>query len=432
MTTNPSSKATPQPTGGFHGWRIAGYAAVALAMTAPGQTVAVSAFVDPLIADLGISRSTISTAYLIGTLTGAAALPAIGRLIDRHGVRHCMLVIAAVFGAVLVALSTVSGIVGLTAGFVGIRMAGQGALSLAATTLTAHWFRRRRGLAMGIASAVGAAGISLAPLLLERLIAHHGWRTAWLVEGLLVWTIVIPIALFGIRNRPEDIGQQVDGAAANAHPASRAQTDLTHRQALRTPYFWVLSASVATSGLLTTAIAFHQISLLTERGLTSAAAAANFLPQTVAGIAATLLVGALIDRANPRVTLLVSMVGLAAALAWATQATPGWSALGFGVAIGAASGAIRTAEAALTPRLFGIGHLGTIRGTVTAVNVGSTAFGPVMFALGHDLTGSYTSALLIGAALPLAVGAAATLAPLPAEEGHATPRRAHRSSSTAR
>nr|WP_230416900.1 MFS transporter [Micromonospora tarapacensis] len=385
-------------------------------MTAPGQTVAVSAFVDPLIADLGISRSAISTAYLIGTLTGAAALPAIGRMIDRHGVRSCMLIIAAVFGAVLIALSTVSGIIGLTAGFVGIRMAGQGALGLAATTVTAHWFRRRRGFALGLVSAVGAAGISLAPLLLERLIAHHGWRTAWFVEGLLVWAIVIPIALLGIRNRPEDIGQQVDGASADSHPAGSHVADLDHRQALRTPYFWVLCGSVATSGLLTTAVAFHQISLLTERGLTTAAAAANFLPQTLAGLAMTLLVGAIVDRANPRGVLLAAMAGLAAALVWATQVTPGWSALGFGMAIGAASSAIRTAEAALTPRLFGVAHLGAIRGTVTAVNVGSTAFGPVLFALGHDLTGSYNGALLIGTALPLAVGAAALLAPLPAHE----------------
>ncbi|MFI6066738.1 MFS transporter [Micromonospora sp. NPDC051227] len=423
MTTTLPSTSAPTPTGGFHGWRIVGFAAVALAMTAPGQTVAVSAFVDPLIADLGISRSAISTAYLIGTLTGAAALPAVGRLVDRYGARRCMLVIGVVFGAVLVALSVVSGIVGLTAGFVGIRMAGQGALGLAATTVTAHWFRRRRGFALGVVSAVGAAGISLAPLLLERLIAVHGWRTAWLVEGLAVWAVVIPVAVFGIRNRPEDVGQRVDGGEGDARFGCGVLADLSHRRALRTPYFWVLAASVATSGMLTTAVAFHQISLLTERGLTAAAAAANFLPQTIAGIAATLLVGALIDRTSPRVVLPAAMVGLTVALVWATRVGPGWSALGFGVAIGAASSAIRTVEAALTPRLFGLGHLGAIRGTVTAVNVGSTAFGPVLFAVGHDITGSYTQALLIGSTLPLAVGVAAILAPLPGAERRSRRRR---------
>ena len=50
---------------------------------------------------------------------------------------------------------------------------------LTATTLTALWFTRRRGTALGIVSAVGAAGISLAPVVLERLIATTSWRTAW-------------------------------------------------------------------------------------------------------------------------------------------------------------------------------------------------------------------------------------------------------------
>lgn len=97
-----------------------------------------------MIADLGVSRSAISTSYLIGTLTGALAMPWIGRALDRHGVRRTMAVIGAVFGAVLIALATVTSLAGLTAGFVGIRMAGQGALGLTATTATALWFSRRR------------------------------------------------------------------------------------------------------------------------------------------------------------------------------------------------------------------------------------------------------------------------------------------------
>lgn len=398
----------------FHGWRIVAYASVALAMTAPGQTLAVSAFIDPMITELGMTRAAVSTAYLIGTLTGAAALPAIGIGIDRYGVRRCMAIIGAAFGTVLIALSLVTEIVGLTAGFVGIRLAGQGALGLAATTVTAHWFLQRRGTALAVVSAVGTAGISLAPVLLERLIALQGWRTAWLIEGLAVWAIVIPIALLGIRNRPAEIGQHVDGRSDAGTGPDSGPVGVTRAVALRTPYFWVLAAAVATAGMLTTAVGFHQISLLTERGLSTTAAAANFLPQTVAGLAATLVVGPLVDRRRPRALLAVAMAGLGAALVWATVITPGWSAIGFGVAIGAASAAIRTVETALTPRLFGTAHLGAIRGALTAINVGSTAFGPLLFALVHDATDSYQAALLGCAVLPAVVGTAALLTALPA------------------
>jgi MFS family permease len=412
----------------FHGWRIVTYASIVVAMTAPGQTAGVSPFIDPMMAELGLSRSAVSTTYLIGTLTGAACLPLVGRLVDRHGSRAAMVVIGGVFGAVLIGLSLVSGIVGLTAGFVGIRLAGQGALGLAAVTVVAHWFTRRRGTALGIVSAFGSAGISLAPILIERLIAFHGWRTVWLIEGLAVWAIVIPIALLGIRNRPADVGQHIDG-----QPAPRAghqpPAGATRGVALRTPYFWVLAGGVSTSGLLGTAVVFHQISLLGARGLTPAQAAAVFIPMTAAGLAATLLVGYLIDRLDrPRLLVVTSMCLLALSLAWATVATPGWSAWAYGALMGAASNAIRALEAALTPRMFGTDHLGAIRGVMTALSVASTAAGPLIFALVYDATGSYTAILLASLALPLAVAIAALTTGLPTAEPPVTPHQAGRGS----
>ncbi len=149
----PSVSAIDSPGPPFHGWRVVGLSAVALGATAPGQTAAVSAFIDPMITDLGITRSQMSLAYLTGTLAGAAMMPWVGRAVDRYGVRRTMAAVGLVFGGVLLALATVSSLVGLTAGFVGIRMAGQGALGLAATTVTALWFARRRGFAIGVVSA---------------------------------------------------------------------------------------------------------------------------------------------------------------------------------------------------------------------------------------------------------------------------------------
>jgi MFS family permease len=410
----PGSAPTAQEP--FSGNRIVVISAVALAATAPGQTAAISAFIDPMIAGLGVSRSAISTSYLIGTLTGAAAMPWVGRALDRYGVRRTMAVIGAVFGAVLIALAAVTSLVGLTAGFVGVRLAGQGALGLTATTATALWFSRRRGTALGLVSAVGAAGISTAPILLERLVATVGWRAAWAVEGLLVWAVVIPLALLGMRDRPSDVGQHVDGVApAEGQPAAE-DWGVPRRAAMRTGFFWIVTASVAASGMLGTAVAFHQISLLGEQGLSPVEAAGNFLPQTLAALLATLATGALVDRTSPRWVTSTSMVLLAAGLLAGTAVSPGWSAIGFGVLIGAAGGSIRTLEAAAFPRYYGTAHIGSIRGFVVAVSIGSTAFGPLLFALVHDATGSYDPALLAGAALPALLAAVALFARPPALE----------------
>ena len=174
--------------------------------------------------------------------------------------------------------------------------------------------------------------------------------------------------------------------------------------------------------MLATAVAFHQISLLGERGLSPTEAAANFLPQTVAALVATFTVGALVDRVAPSAALAGCMLLLAGALVWGVVVTPGLSALGFGLVLGAAGGGIRTLEAATVPRVFGTLHLGSVRGLVALFSVGSTAFGPLLFAVVRDVTGSYTGVLLAGATLPVLVAAAAVAVRTPGTERNVVPR----------
>lgn len=385
-------------------------------MTAPGQTIGVSVFIDPMLASLELSRSQVSGAYLVGTLTGAVTLPRVGRWIDRTGVRLSTAVVAAAFGTVLVAMSGVVGLVTLVAGFTGIRLLGQGSLTLASTTSVALWFDRRRGLALGITTAAGAAAMSLAPLALAAGIARFDWRPTWSLAGLAVWTVVVPLAWWGLRDRPADVGQLVDGGP----PTDRRDratdvtaVDWTRPEAVRTLMFWTVAAAVTTSGLIGTALGFHQISLLGERGLTVAEAAANFLPQTGAAIVGTVAMGVLVDRVPPRVLVAASMTALAAAMILAQLAAPGLLAVAFGVAVGLGGGSIRTLEAAAIPRYFGVAHLGALRGLVMALTVGGTAFGPLLLAVGFERYGSYAPALNMLLVLPLAVAVTAVFAPVP-------------------
>ncbi|MBV7697442.1 MFS transporter [Streptomyces sp. TRM70350] len=406
-----ATPADPASGGRCDGWRIVAYSALAMAMTAPGQTTGVSVFIDPLIADLGVSRTQVSTAYLTGTLVGACAMPLVGRMIDRYGPRRVIAVVAAVFGAILIALSLVSGLVGLTAGFIGIRMAGQGALGLVATTTVAYWFDKRRGLALGITGAVGTAGISLAPMLIERLVAEYGWRQAWAIEGIAVWAVVLPLALFGIRNRPADVGQHVDGIAPEADTDPDAPlTGWPLRKALRTSIFWAVAACLAASSMLTTGLNFHQVALLGERGLTPAEAAANFLPQTAAALLATLAVGALIDRLPPKAVLAAAMAILACGVLSARLVSPGWTAIGYGILLGTSGGLLRVVESATLPRYFGTAHLGAIRGSAHTVTIAASAFGPLAVSVGHDLTGHYGPAVIALTAVPALAALAVLLA----------------------
>ena len=397
-------------SGGWADARITAAGAIAYALTAPGQTAAVSVFVDPMVAELGLSRSVVSTAYLAGTLVGAAALPMVGRAMDRVGARPMLLVVGAVLGAVLVGLSAVTGVVGLTAGFVGIRFAGQGALTLIATTLVAYHVQRRLGTAIGIVTAVGSAAISLVPIGMEALIAGTDFRTAWLVQGLVVWAVILPLAIWGVPARRRSGPPSTTESTAASRPSAR--------RVLRVPMFWMLCTGIGVLSLVGTALTFHQVDILGERGLSSAQAAATFLPQTLAGLGSTLLIGMALDRVSPRPVMVGSMVMLVVALVAGGHIGPGWGAVLYGVALGVAGNSFRTVEAAALPRYFGTDNLGEIRGIVHTVAVAASAVGPLMLAVGREWADSYRPLLLWTTVAPLVLIIGIVLVAEPAADRH--------------
>jgi MFS family permease len=82
----------------FYGWIIMLVGTFGLIMTSPGQTYAISIFLETIIADLGLSRSLVSLLYTGGTLAGSFALPLVGRQIDQRGPRFMVGLIASLFG----------------------------------------------------------------------------------------------------------------------------------------------------------------------------------------------------------------------------------------------------------------------------------------------------------------------------------------------
>ncbi len=409
----------PRRTTTFSGWRIVAFAAIGLGMSGPGQTVGISVFIDPMMAALELTRSEVSTAYLVGTLIGSFALPRLGRVIDDRGARLAMALVGGLFGVMLAGMAGVVGLITLGIGFTGIRMLGQGALTLVSTTAVAPWFDRRRGFAMGVTTAVGSALLSLIPLLSNRIIGEFGWRWAWVAMAFIVWVVILPIALRGMIDRPSDVGQRPDGDAPLGVEAQQAADEavfwgsFTRSEAMRAPMFWAVVGAVAATGMIGTGLAFHQIDLLGEQGLTAAQAAANFIPQTVAALTTTLAVGSLVDRIAAKWVLAGSMGLLAGAMLAVPFVTPGLAAIGYGMAVGAAGSAARALEAASFPKLFGLRHVGSIRGVVSAVGAASTAFGPLALSIGRDLTGSYVQVLLWLLLIPIAVTLVGLVAKVP-------------------
>ena len=420
-----------EPARRFLGWRIAGLAIITGAMTGPGQTIGVSISIDPLIAELGLSRPQVSAAYLIGTLAGAAALLPVGGWIDRVGARHAMRCIGVAFGIGLVVMAGVQGFVTLAIGFTLIRWLGQGSLSLVTSVAIIPWFERRRGLVFGVTATAVSALMSLTPLILGLAVAAYGLRTAWLLAAAAVWLVVVPIGHFGIIDRPSDVGQRPDGDDRSASVAfagmAAARTSSTRGQAITQPRFILMSCVLASTAMVITGLNFHQISILGEAGLSATEAAAMFVPQVFGTIAAGLAVGALADRLPARLLLTASMVLMICALAMVGSLEPGRQVFVYAVLLGAAGGAQFPLVPTVLPRWFGLENIGGIQGISMLVMVGASAAGPLTVALLAENSGGYSAAAWWLTSIPLAAGVGALWITEPARKSpsRVVPPRAH-------
>jgi predicted MFS family arabinose efflux permease len=389
-----------------YAWVVLATAVVTTMATVPGQTVGVSVFLDPILAELELSRSTVSALYMLGTLVGSFALPFVGRFIDARGPRLGVGLIAAAFAAACLVMSGVTGLVTLALGFVLIRGLGQGSLSLVSLHAVNLWFVRRRGLAIGLTGLGMAIATALFPSLLESLIDRVGWRDGYRVMAIMVAGLALPLGVTFFRGAPERYGHAPDGhRAGRPAPPPPHETNLTLPQARRTAAFWLVAAGDVAVAALSTGLVFHHFDIVAQGGVGRAAAAAMFLPLGLISAAANVGTGALLDRTAPRFALAAMLVFQALALALG-----GWVAgpllWVYGAAIGMAQGMKGAIAGAVFATYFGRRHIGAIKGFATTLSVAGTALGPLAFALGRDLTGGYLPVLLASAVVPAALAAA--------------------------
>lgn len=294
--------------GPFYGWAVVLVAAIATFCSGPGQSFVFSVFVDPILADTGISRVGLSTLYAFGTAVSAGMVVLVARLADRFGARVMLAVIALALGAACFGMSATAGPISLFLGFAALRALGQGSLPVTATVLTAQWFVKKRGRAVAVVVLGLAASNAVLPPATQALISSLGWRGAYVALGIMVWVLLIPAAILVVRNRPEEVGLHPDGAEGPAEePDGESPGERGFLRVVASPDFWFLAASLAAVPFVVTALVFHQISILDAQGLTPGAAAGVFVPFAAASAAATALSAALAERLGPKGVLTISL-----------------------------------------------------------------------------------------------------------------------------
>ena len=401
----------------FYGWVILGVCALGMFTSGPGQTYGVSVFVNPIIEELGWSRTSVSGLYTAGSLTAAAAMFLVGRLLDQYGARMVLPAVVILFGFALMFISMASQQWHLYAGFALIRILGQGSLTLIPTTVIAVWFVRLRGRVMALNSLGSVVSQAAFPPLITILIASYGWRSAWVVLGVVVWLLMLAPAVLLIRRTPESVGLLPDGdgvpSEGETPPAVSDEVNFTLPEALRTRAFWLLIFAGSSQSLIGTALVFHHVSVMDSLGLDAVVAASALSVIAPGALSGTFLAGFLCDRFPNRFVLTGGQLVLILAMLLTFVMAQPWHAIAYGAMLGLAGGSLMTSAAVIWPNYYGRAHLGSIRGVVTAGMVASAALGPLPFGFLFDVSNSYTLAVTIFLALPVACAAAALAATPP-------------------
>jgi MFS family permease len=416
----PSATGSPAEGPRFRGPVIAAACTVTLVASAPGQTVVVSQFNESFTTTLGLSATALSTAYLIGTVAAAMPLTLVGGVADRLGPRRVMFVVALLFGLACIAAGQARHLAVLTLCFFCLRFLGQGSLSMLSGHVLALWYERKLGTVNGIKMVFAQVGFMLSPWLAIGLIHWLGWRWAYAALGVLVWMLVLPLAAFVLRDRPEELGQQIDGdrapeATAQSPQPRHVDPAFTLKQTLATRAFWIVAGATVLSGFTGTALLFHAQPILLARDLDPTMSAAMSTSWALAVAVFVLPFGRLSDRLPPRVLLPIAggLMALSPAMVIVADTVvllcAAMAIYGVAMAIGTAVGVPTIA------RYFGRRHHGSIRGFTTFLGVAGTGLGPVVLGVSVDRTGSFAAglALCVGLAVALALASLTLRRPAP-------------------
>ncbi|HEV8457657.1 MAG TPA: MFS transporter, partial [Methylomirabilota bacterium] len=227
----------------FYGWVVVGGAFLVL-FTAYGAQYSFGVFFSALLEEFGWSRASLSGAFSLYAFGyGVFALVA-GRLTDRWGPRVVIALGGVFLGAGLIGMSRTSELWHPYVFYGIVAAVGMSTAYVPCNATVAKWFTRRRGLAVGIATAGGSLGTFALPPLAHLLVSRAGWRWAYVVFGAGILLSLNLIALF-MRRDPESIGLFPDGDSAADHAARaaiRGERTWTMGGAVRTRAFWILFA----------------------------------------------------------------------------------------------------------------------------------------------------------------------------------------------
>lgn len=329
-------------------------------------------------------------------------------LLKRWGSREVASASILMFAACLIGLSQINGsLLQYYFAFAMLGVLGIGTNPVAYAQPISRWFDRRRGLALGLASASQSVGLFVFPALLQVLIVNLGWR--WSLASIAVFEVVVclPIVVLLVREAPAE-SERIDAATIERRRPVRVLKNLD---------LWKLMVGFSAIGMTIYAVAPNIAYILKETAGLSISEVAKMQAMTgVSFLFGRVLFGLLLDSSPTRHIALLAVFLAAAYLAiFAFSSAPFAITAGFLIG-GLANGGESDLMPYLAGRYFGAREVSRIYGILLSGFFLGAAAEPSAFAyLSRVYDGPETPLKLLILLQLLPAGIFLSLRPYPVE-----------------
>jgi MFS family permease len=289
--------------------------------------------------------------------------------------------------------------------------------------IVSHWFRKKRGMAMGILYVgIGVLG-SAGTFLLKYLIDTYDYHVALTVLGLMV-LLAWPLILFMVKDKPSDIGQNPDGA--DVAPQETKVASRTYKELIGSYPFWLLLIGSLCSIGSIGAVNFHMKLVFRDQGFNDdkqvlAAASTATILILWSSIGGRLAIGYLADKFPKKWVMFVSYFVTAATIPLLLKVSPSADVFlySFAVLFGFGMGADYMMIPLMAADRFGVNSVARAMAIILPVNtIGQTWF-PYLVSHLHKWFGGYTGAMTVVLMVALLGAVAILMLPRKAKEAAA-------------
>ena len=380
----------------FYGWWIVGASFLTALCVGGVVFYGFTAFFEPIVNEMGWSYTQISLAASLRGLEMGLLAPFIGILADRWGPRRLIASGVFITAAGLLLLSATTSLVMFYGAFALLALGISTCSLTVLMTTVANWFRKKIGMASGIAiCGYGFSGL-LIPVIV-RLIAVYEWRMALDILAIGMVVIVLPLSLF-FRHRPEQYGYFPDGEPESLRIYSNspdvpqtAEVEVRAKQALKSGTFWRLALAFMYHMMVMGAIITHVMPYLSSMGISRAISSLVATATPLMSILGRLGFGWLGDKFNRRRVATVSFIMMGCGLFFFGYASTAnsWMLVPFLVLFGIGYGGSNALRLSLVREYFGRTNFGTILGLIVGISAIGGIIGPTLAGWAYDNWGSY-------------------------------------------